>query len=567
MHVVIPFSRKQLLGHLAILHAIFVIYFSLEVSTPPTKFILIIVLIRGVAPCSAATEKMDGKKTFKYTRLEDTSVHIRLLKIMPAEPSSPIRCMLDVANLKHEYTCLSYCWGPEKPARPILVNDRVLVIRSNLYDFLLTARSQGITDWIWTDAICIDQSNYGEKASQVQMMGTIYAQAMETIVWCGLSVRDMSHLHQLAHFVAVHWKSPIPSVRADTQDLLQLESEDIARRFDSIFQEVQHHVWDVKSKPWYSSSYRTAQRFFENRKEVWCLLIKNLSLVSSFVTLEYWQRTWVVQELVLSRKPVLLASGEFLPADSLLNLVSMFREFLEIRNKLRVAKSAGVLEIDLKIEDYITHSRRLFTLRPEVGRPSSAHFSPLSLHRVFQLTHETHCQDVRDHAFSLLFLIEESQRFFVDYNKSRDQVFYDATSAYVRDIFRSSTWPKKREWLNLFAEMLYKDLEISAPVSEIGTLATIWEQADTSTDAQDSPFWADSLPAYTTRGKKILQSDRPWNRDLCFLIELDTADWVVVAFQMSLPKIQWFSPFDANSPRAWRQLSGIWQSLEDTKIP
>lgn len=46
-------------------------------------------------------------------------------------------------------------------------------------------RESGCTDWLWVDAICIDQSNDEERASQVSRMGRIYSSASETVAWLG----------------------------------------------------------------------------------------------------------------------------------------------------------------------------------------------------------------------------------------------------------------------------------------------------------------------------------------------------------------------------------------------
>ncbi|KAK3353925.1 heterokaryon incompatibility protein-domain-containing protein [Lasiosphaeria hispida] len=39
--------------------------------------------------------------------------------------------------------------------------------------------------WLWADAICIDQSNDGERTHQVQLMGAIYRAAKRPVVWLG----------------------------------------------------------------------------------------------------------------------------------------------------------------------------------------------------------------------------------------------------------------------------------------------------------------------------------------------------------------------------------------------
>jgi hypothetical protein len=44
--------------------------------------------------------------------------------------------------------------------------------------------------WFWIDAICIDQSNIGERNHQVQLMRSIYSGAVEVLTWLGPAADD-----------------------------------------------------------------------------------------------------------------------------------------------------------------------------------------------------------------------------------------------------------------------------------------------------------------------------------------------------------------------------------------
>ena len=45
--------------------------------------------------------------------------------------------------------------------------------------------TESADEYLWTDALCIDQSNFQERASQVELMGRIYSSADDVIVWLG----------------------------------------------------------------------------------------------------------------------------------------------------------------------------------------------------------------------------------------------------------------------------------------------------------------------------------------------------------------------------------------------
>lgn len=40
-------------------------------------------------------------------------------------------------------------------------------------------------DWFWIDSICINQNDTSERESQIRLMGQIYRQATQTLVWLG----------------------------------------------------------------------------------------------------------------------------------------------------------------------------------------------------------------------------------------------------------------------------------------------------------------------------------------------------------------------------------------------
>ncbi|RSM03815.1 hypothetical protein CEP52_007193 [Fusarium oligoseptatum] len=88
-----------------------------------------------------------------------------------------------------EYETLSYAWGsPSDSSHDILVNDQRYRVRQNLYHALCqfgTSFRYASRVRLWVDAICINQNDGLERATQVKRMKQIYSTAMRTIVWMG----------------------------------------------------------------------------------------------------------------------------------------------------------------------------------------------------------------------------------------------------------------------------------------------------------------------------------------------------------------------------------------------
>lgn len=111
---------------------------------------------------------------------------IRLLQIQGGSGEAIIECtMRNMTIITAPYICLSYTWEPANPKHDISVNGNPLSVGENLYQFLLSARSAGITQPLWIDALCINQFDAKERTHQVCGMGDIYRSAAKGMIWLG----------------------------------------------------------------------------------------------------------------------------------------------------------------------------------------------------------------------------------------------------------------------------------------------------------------------------------------------------------------------------------------------
>ena len=92
-----------------------------------------------------------------------------------------------------EYEALSYHWGEPAIAHPLRCGETVLGVAINLASALLNIRLAHRPCYLWVDALCINQSDNQEKASQVQNMFIIYRKAKIVIAWLGPQLQS-THL-------------------------------------------------------------------------------------------------------------------------------------------------------------------------------------------------------------------------------------------------------------------------------------------------------------------------------------------------------------------------------------
>lgn len=152
-------------------------------------------------------------RSYTYKGLARDRDEIRLLKLLPDNPSSPaskllslesgqhsiLRCQLITVDLDQAppYVALSYTWATEDGdaglTRRMIVHsevetendglmyptetDEVIYVTANCEDALRRTRDSSFTEFLWVDAICIDQNRILERNYQVSTMDRIYTKA------------------------------------------------------------------------------------------------------------------------------------------------------------------------------------------------------------------------------------------------------------------------------------------------------------------------------------------------------------------------------------------------------
>ena len=124
---------------------------------------------------------------FSYTPLSSPTA-IRLLDILPGQGHDDVRFVLvevDLDNGIHDWSALSYTWGPAHFPHTISSATGSLKITENLFGALKQLRNPTQKVRLWADAVCINQNDLKERAQQILLMRRIYAQCHRVLVWLG----------------------------------------------------------------------------------------------------------------------------------------------------------------------------------------------------------------------------------------------------------------------------------------------------------------------------------------------------------------------------------------------
>ncbi|PPJ50992.1 hypothetical protein CBER1_06831 [Cercospora berteroae] len=136
--------------------------------------------------------------TYDSVHLPRPRSQIRLLHLRPASDDLDIEATLEVCSLDDcpPFRAISYTWGDQKPAIVISINGRSYRVRMNCWYALWQMRHHRHSGPLCVDSICIDQSNFDEESAQVSLMGIIYSKAESTACCLGPG-RNLANVERL----------------------------------------------------------------------------------------------------------------------------------------------------------------------------------------------------------------------------------------------------------------------------------------------------------------------------------------------------------------------------------
>ena len=355
----------------------------------------------------------------------------RVLELHAGELSDPLVGTLVPQPIDSEpYEAVSYVWGG-LPTETMLVDGTPVPITANLKRALkafrprppsLTeghARGNSRRRRLWADSVCINQDDMSERLSQVELMGRIFASASRVLAWLGHDeegltsfamavIRDfLEHPEAALHEarILLHLDDPMDNDRLDEEDCKRARTE--------------------------------AQRW---------------AAIKAFFDIEYFHRTWIVQELGLALRAEIFCSNkrhiaaaleaedrveeperrvdedESLQHELELHSISWHR----VREFVRYMSSNGAsLETHLDLKCWVaTHIRHVWEV-DEDGKPQCDFLTALHWVRILRVT------DPRDRVFALLghplAVLNGETVAKPDYNVSRGVVYTKLAATFIRE--------------------------------------------------------------------------------------------------------------------------------------
>ena len=334
------------------------------------------------------------ENSYPYEPISNTR-EIRILALNPAETGDVITCVLSRVFLDAEpkYEALSYTWdtdsstSSQQDLKTINCSGHKMLVKENLFAALRRLRYPDRPRSLWVDAICINQADKEEKNHQVALMGKIYANAREVIIWLGEEEADDA----LAFDPIIRSERVFKKVAPDS-DLLR-------------------QVWDSEGRP----------------DEIPMALGNQWRALSGLLKKRWFSRVWIVQEIALARKATLFC-GKF---------TWDWKRFSKALRDI-YDSSLRAMMFPYGIPQGI---RALFVIMRIIDSRNLQ--EPLSLFDLLVSTQGFQATDLRDKIFSLLSCLDFTENetehvkarkaFNLDYNISVDDLFRKVTVYYLLD--------------------------------------------------------------------------------------------------------------------------------------
>ena len=309
-----------------------------------------------------------------YNRLEEKKHEIRLLILQPApNPDDPIIIDSNVVSLldKPVYDALSYCWGDPTNTQDITYGDQQIAVTVSLFGALRRLRYSDKPRTLWADAISINQSDTSERNAQVRLMGKIYTNATKVLIWLG--------------------------EHNDYTDIAFHLLEDLAH--GATIANLQRHE-PIK--------YLTAT-----------------SLLTIF-TRPWFERLWVLQEVILAREADMICGDFTLPFDCIKVIAALHAEGSDLMGMEHTFNDRFNLDVQVGIRNYFqNYLQKLNGVEKHKDDLQTAVV-------MFGRCRNLRCKVPHDKIYGLLGLLRQEEAIEVDYDRPILDVYRDAALLYLR---------------------------------------------------------------------------------------------------------------------------------------
>lgn len=243
---------------------------------------------------------------------------IRLMHLQAGAGNSPIRITFEEVALPDDpaYEAVSYCWGGSTRDCNIASGNTRIEITQNGMDALWHFRLPDKSRTLWMDAVCINQEDMEERASQVLVMDQIFSNAIQTLAWAG---NDAPHVNEAFEFLD-RFRTVVQQdiIRQSEEHSMELETIAVVKRAPG------SPLWTVM---YYGLHPRVSslEIGFDREISASCLeqnfdLNTRLALCK-LCSREYFERCWVFQEIVLSKRAVIQVGANTMGWDDFAGMI------------------------------------------------------------------------------------------------------------------------------------------------------------------------------------------------------------------------------------------------------
>ncbi|KAI9148970.1 Heterokaryon incompatibility protein [Paramyrothecium foliicola] len=122
-----------------------------------------------------------------YKDIDSLAREIRVVQVEAGSGNAKIKCKLVTVSLesKPQFEALSYVWGSSTQGYVVDVEGCLMNVTDNLHSALMRLRQPSEARVLWIDQLCINQCDVVERSQQVAIMGDIYKQSSQTLIWLG----------------------------------------------------------------------------------------------------------------------------------------------------------------------------------------------------------------------------------------------------------------------------------------------------------------------------------------------------------------------------------------------
>ena len=276
---------------------------------------------------------LDSLRAGKGSLLQCSLVHM-VVSVVANEPfsqqliwSRPPSTLMQSPKVDIHHFVLTVVRGDPTQTTPIQLDGVQVQVTVNLEQFLRQLLSTRLSneELLYVDALCIHQNNAVEKASQVGMMGSIYANAKMVYAWLGAasstSAAAFDSIELLADMVA--------------------RSEEEGRGSLTKWVDENTSLW-LENDPW--------------------------GPLSELLNRAWWRRAWIVQEMVLAKSNQIMCGSRTLSFEPLHRAASVPNAYFGAltaavtrgrNNELNPAEQASAKERLMKLLDGVANVRRI----------------------------------------------------------------------------------------------------------------------------------------------------------------------------------------------------------------